>query len=79
MIPHIGPEIVNALLRRENSPSCPPESSPHSPHSDISDESDSVPSRSVKKKPSFFNKLFTMARRSTTTRAVALALCVLSR
>jgi len=79
MIPHIGPEIVNALLRRENTSSCPPESSPHSPHPDISDESDSVPSRSVTKKPSFFNKLFMMARRSTTTRAVALAFYVLSR
>ena len=31
MIPYIGPEMINALLRREITSSCPPASSPHSP------------------------------------------------
>jgi hypothetical protein len=79
MIPYIGPEIINALLRCENTSSCPPESSPHSPHSDIKDESDSVPPRSVVKKLSFFDKCFAIVRRSTTTRAVALLLYAFSR
>ncbi|MCU1252759.1 MAG: hypothetical protein JWQ49_5788 [Edaphobacter sp.] len=55
MIPYIGPEMINALLRREITSSCPPASSPHSPHSphsDIKDESDSVPQ--VRREKAFF-------------------------
>jgi hypothetical protein len=79
MIPYIGPEIINALRRREITSSSPSASSPHSPHFDIKDESDSVLSGAVTKEPSFFDKLFAIVRRSTTTRAVALLLYVFSR
>jgi hypothetical protein len=79
MIPYIGPEIIEALLRPVITSSCPSEISSHPPHSNISDESDSVPSGSVVKQISFFDKFFTTVRRLTTTKAVALALYVFSR
>jgi hypothetical protein len=51
----------------------------HPPHLDISDESDSALSRSVAKKLSVFNKISTMVPRSTTARAITLALYLSSR
>jgi hypothetical protein len=80
MIPYIGPEIIEVLLRPVITSSCPSEISSRPPHSNISDESDSVPSRSVVKQTSFFDKLFAIVRRlKTTTKAVVLALYVFSR
>jgi hypothetical protein len=79
MIPYIGPEIIEVLLRPVITSSCPSETSSRPPRSNISDESDSVPSGSIVKQISFFDKFFTIVRRLTTTKAVALAIYVFSR
>ena len=79
MIPYIGPEIIEVLLRPVITSSCPSEISSHPPHSNISDESDSAPSGSLVKRSSFIDRFFTIVRRLTTTKAVALAFYVLAR
>ena len=79
MIPYIDSEISDMFRHRSRTLFCPPAISPRPPHFDISDESDSVLSRSVAKKLSVSTKISTMVPRSTTTRAITLALYLLSR
>ncbi len=79
MITYISPEILDVLRHRSRTLSYPPAISAHPPHFDLSDESDSVLSRSVAKKFFLFDKISTMVPRSTTSRAITLALYLLSR
>jgi len=79
MIPYIGSEIIDALRHRSRTLPCPPAISPHPPHFDISAESDFVSLPVRREEALRFQQNFTIVPRSTTARAITLALYLLSR
>ena len=79
MIPYLGSEISAVLRNRSRTSSRPPVISAQSPHFNISNKPDSVLSRCVAEMLAVFNRISVMVPRSTTARAVTLALYFSSR
>jgi hypothetical protein len=79
MIPYIGSEIIDALRHRSRTLPWPPAISSDPPHFDISAESDFVSFPVRREEALRFQQNFTIVSRSTTARAITLALYLLSR